>query len=74
MAGNILRADDVWPVVRKLPRVERMRLADKLFQDLKFWTHAELDDIADWAGLKNQGDESLLEPASGKPFTWKKAR
>ena len=74
MAGKTLCAEDVWPLVRKLPRTERLKLADKLSADDDDWRDGELADLAGWGRLASPGDEKLLDPRGGKPFGWKRAR
>ena len=74
MAGKTLRAEDVWPLVRKLPKAERLKLADRLSAAEDDWQEKELGDLSDWMRLASPDDKKLLDPKSGKPFSWKLAR
>ncbi len=74
MAARTLCAEDVWPVVRKLPKTERMKLSDCLRQVDDDWSKNELSDLSDWVKMASPGDESLLDPRGGKPFSWKRSR
>ena len=69
----LISADDVWPILVKMPPEERTRLLDRLLSFDSEWLAAELDDLRDWSRSAQPGDAELLDPEGGTPFTWNPA-
>lgn len=74
MAGRTLCAEDVWPLVQKMPRTERLKLSNCLKSLDCDWNTEELADVSDWGRLASPGDEDLLDPRGGTRFSWKPSR
>ena len=74
MAGRMLCAEDLWPLVRKMPRTERLKLSDCLKRLDDDWSEDELADVSGWGRMASLGDEDLLDPRGGTRFSWKRPR
>lgn len=66
-----LTADDVLPILMKLPESERARLLDRLLSPGDAWLPEELADLRAWFRLADPEDAGLPDAKGGEAFVWR---